>query len=362
MTIIALLDFEGGPVLVSDLMVSTSDPRAQNARIGSIGGRDLTVTRGYVVPYLVQKTVRIRDNAVVAFATSDENEVIRFIDYLCYESKKASADDDLVAIVNDFPPDKLANSSFIFLSCNASGQYRVALHNVKSYVRGGHKFYVSGSGDNDFVNFMELMAAHPPNLSEAKYDRAISYAFHFANFAVLGQRNFNIGLNNKWGGGCEISVIRDGVIHKMDRILFQAYDHKRSLYQSIIRPLGGMRFQFYDGEDLHIISGHPDGVYHEGILPPHKQAGRRSDEGLNCDVPNSPLWTCTILRDYSSVPQHEEKVGKKDDRIVLSAFVRYFRDGDPDCCVQMSTDSCALTYKKSGIRELIDRTTERRAG
>ena len=146
--------------------------------------------------------------------------------------------------------------------------------------------------------------------------------------AMYQQREFDYGIDKRWGSALEILVLRNG-LEKVGNILYQTYRFKTGRNGPIIQPFSNKIFVFYHDVDLIVDTYSPKEGLLEYIIPPPQHVDLDLPSPIDIQRPLLPQLTVTTLISV-------------DDWTKSSTFVEWFADGSPHAVLNLSQDGDGL--------------------
>ena len=163
------------------------------------------------------------------------------------------------------------------------------------------EIHVLGSGTQHFINhlnkdrfspFAGNFTFFPDNVD------TLHYALEFMSKAMSRQREFDYGLDRRWGSALEVLALRNG-LEKIGNVLYQTYRYKTNGCKLVISTFSNKIFTSYHGEYLLVDTYNPKDGVQEYVIPPPQNLYLGLPEPSDISRPTSPQLTVTTVIEVS---------------------------------------------------------------
>ena len=247
MTLIASLS-KGGPVIVGDLLVSTSEPGVASLTSSPLWNtmdNSWRTNQGMSVSRLRQKVAVISPRLCVAYAGS-MGQATDFINFLrgIELARPPSPHEDIMRYAGD-----TSNIDYIAY-CKIDGGFRSYTNLHEERVGDYTNVLLGGTGASATRHLLNNHRLGEFAGISTSYDVNVLSACGFVGTLAGRQARDGHGTAEAWGGGFEIAVCYDGQFQKLDNILYLFWQFEQvseNGYRVFIEPT--YTFQWLTGED-----------------------------------------------------------------------------------------------------------------
>lgn len=251
----------------------------------------------YVVPALSQKIVKVSSNMFVGWAgpLCCAVEAIKFFIEECKGGDPGP--EEVERMMDEFNKWKHPELELSTICLHGTrwrpftGGGGLVLHPDLGEV------HVLGSGTQHFTNHLYKdrfvpfggdFTSFPDNVD------TLHYALEFMSKAMSRQREFDYGLDRRWGAALEVLALRNG-LEKIGNILYQTYRYKIKERKLVLKPFSNKVFTFYHDEHFVVETYNlKDGVQ-EYVIPPPQSLHLGLAESSDISRPTSPELTVTTV-------------------------------------------------------------------
>lgn len=294
MTLIAALTAGGLPVMVGDIVISSSDAiqSIKNMPTWHAEDSNVQVSKAKRIVGLRQKLVLISDRLCVAWAGS-ANQADEAIEFLRAHDSQGALDSPIDALQAKLAEHRFSKLKLICFSIE-NGIIRVN-SNFPAYDIGRFKnVLIEGSGRNTFYDLVRRASL------EDKPTQPLGAITMAAS--LMCRQMFNAkGLEEGWGGGFEYVVWEDGKLRKIDNIMYllwEFYEHEPGRYTACLHE-EFMAQWIKDDDTIFWYDSPKAGVSSAYIVSPPWKRGN-PQPALRFDVKASAIFNLGWVRSASN--------------------------------------------------------------
>jgi hypothetical protein len=330
MTLVCLFGHRDEPLLIGDTMLSSKEAGTANIDFPTLRRKRLRASNAkapYTVPALTQKIVEITRNLYLGWAGPFYYavDVINFLIEKC--NGETPSQEKLTAISEEINRWKHPDLELVIV-CSYGDRWQPFMGNVGILPHPDlGQIIILGSGTKDFLNHLgrnRFRSVDSDSSMRPANADTIHYALQFMLKAMYQQREFDYGLDKRWGSALEILVLRNG-LEKVGGILYQTYRYKAGKNGPVIKPFSNKIFAFYHDADLIVETySSRDGLL-EYVIPPPQKIALGLPSSTNIKRPSSSQLVVTTLINV-------------DDWGKIQTFVEWSADGSPHAMLNLSQE------------------------
>jgi hypothetical protein len=291
-------------VMAADIMLSASPEQNR-----PLNGWVVTPPDKSLTPYLIdlaQKIVRLDDNLFIGW-TGDLKAARKFIAYarsLVKPMRRLEIGKQmrfLAAALKQFYESQRFDMRYLLIGLHNFEAGFVGFPESVVDVGTHQPALVMGQGIPDFQDFVQQHGGIKTGDKNTAM-RYVQFLFSFLSKAVCDQRIDGFGFDRQWGLGMELVVNKTPEqLVKVDRVLYQSCFLETFGTKRFLRQRGDLVFNYYDHDDLVIITQPEDGTPRRPTIvrPPDRLLGTRDAVANRIrrlrPPPSSPKLICTTI-------------------------------------------------------------------